>query len=249
MPNSGPIDLTGKVAIVTGGARGIGRAICTSLARAGADVVVTDLLKTDDTETVIKSFNRRAMGIKVDVTKQEEVQDVIAQTMQKFNKIDILVTNAGVMAKTGRPVEELPIAEFYYHIDVNLKGAYLFCQAVWPIMMKQKSGKIVCLGSVAGQIGGVLAGPDYVASKGGIHAMAKCLAKKGAASGIYVNAVAPGPVLTEMTKNEPYKPEMTPLMRLGTPEDIAEPVVFLCSDASNFITGITLDVNGGIYMG
>ena len=115
-------------------------------------------------------------------------------------------------------------------------------------MIKQGGGKVVCLGSIAGKIGGVLAGPDYCASKGGLHALVKSLAKRGASAGIYVNGIAPGPIRTPMTKDEPYKDDMVPLGRLGEPEDIAEAVVFLASPASNFITGTILDVNGGMLM-
>jgi 3-oxoacyl-[acyl-carrier protein] reductase len=168
--------------------------------------------------------------------------------MKEFGKIDILVSNAGVMGKTGIPVENISLRDWDFHLNINLKGSFLFCQAVWPIMIKQGRGKIICIGSIAGKIGGVLAGPDYCASKGGIHAMVKCLAKKGASSGIYVNAIAPGPLRTAMTKDEPYKDEMVPLGRLGEPEDIAEAILFLASSASNFITGTVLDVNGGLLM-
>lgn len=247
-PISGPVDLTGRVAIVTGGARGIGRATCNTLAREGADVVVCDILPLAKTLAEIQKRNRRAIGVKCDVTDPEEVTQVVDKTMHEFGKIDILVNNAGVMGKTGIPIENISLRDWDFHLDINLKGAFLFCQAVWPILIKQGWGKIVCIGSIAGKIGGVLAGPDYCASKGGIHAMVKCLAKKGASSGIYVNAIAPGPTRTPMTQNEPYRDEMVPLGRLGEPEDIAEAVLFLASSASNFITGTILDVNGGILM-
>ncbi len=127
-------------------------------------------------------------------------------------------------------------------------GTFLMTQAVWPHMEKQGFGKIICLGSIAGRIGGVLAGPHYCASKGGIHAFVKWAAKHGTRSGIYVNGIAPGPIATPMTENEPYKDEMVPLGRLGQPQDIAEVAVFLASQASNFITGNIIDVNGGILM-
>jgi NAD(P)-dependent dehydrogenase (short-subunit alcohol dehydrogenase family) len=247
-PISGPVDLTGRVAIVTGGARGIGRATCITLAREGADVVVCDILPLAKTLAEIQKRNRKAIGVKCDVTDPEEVTQVVDKTMHEFGKIDILVNNAGVMGKTGIPIENISLRDWDFHLNINLKGAFLFCQAVWPILIKQGWGKIVCIGSIAGKIGGVLAGPDYCASKGGIHAMVKCLAKKGASSGIYVNAIAPGPIRTPMTQNEPYRDEMVPLGRLGEPEDIAEAVLFLASSASNFITGTILDVNGGILM-
>jgi 3-oxoacyl-[acyl-carrier protein] reductase len=245
---SGPVNLTGRVAIVTGGARGIGRATCVTLAREGANVVVCDVLPLAETLAQIQKQNRKAVGLKCDVTDQEQVTQVVDRTMTEFGKIDILVSNAGVMGKTGIPIENISLRDWDFHLNINLKGAFLFCQAVWPVMIKQGWGKIVCIGSIAGKIGGVLAGPDYCASKAGIHAMVKSLAKRGASSGIYVNAVAPGPIRTPMTQNEPYKDEMVPLGRLGEPEDIAEAVLFLASPASNFITGTILDVNGGLLM-
>jgi 3-oxoacyl-[acyl-carrier protein] reductase len=247
-PISGPVDLAGRVAIVTGGARGIGRATCLTLAREGADVVICDVLSLAETLAEIHKQNRQAIGLRCDVAHPEDVTQVVDQTIREFGKVDILVSNAGVMGKTGLPIENISLRDWDFHLNINLKGAFLFCQAVWPILIKQGRGKIVCIGSIAGKIGGVLAGPDYCASKGGIHAMVKSLAKKGASSGIYVNAIAPGPIRTPMTQNEPYKDGMVPLGRLGEPEDIAEAVLFLVSSASNFITGTILDVNGGILM-
>ncbi len=248
MAVSGPIDLTGKVAIVTGGARGIGRATCLALAREGANILVCDVLPVEETVARVQKGGRKAVGLKCDVTSPDQVAKAVDRAMKEFGRVDILVSNAGVMAKTGKPVEEITLQDWDFHLNINLKGAFLFCQAVWPIMAKQGSGKIVCVGSVAGKIGGVLAGPDYCASKGGVHAMVKCLAKKGASVGIYVNGIAPGPIATPMTKDEPYKDEMVPIGRMGQPQDIAEAVVFLASQASNFITGTILDVNGGILM-
>jgi len=247
-PVSGPIDLTEKVAIVTGGARGIGRAACIALAREGADIVTCDVLSLDETLAEIHKKNRKAIGLKCDVTQPKDVTQVVDHTLKEFGKVDIMVNNAGVMKKTGIPIEQVTLQDWDFHLNINLKGTFLFCQAVWPVMTKQGFGKIVCVGSIAGKIGGVLAGPDYCASKGGIHAMVKCLAKKGASIGIYVSGIAPGPIRTPMTKDEPYKDEMVPLGRLGEPEDIAEAVLFLASPASNFITGTILDVNGGILM-
>ncbi len=247
-PVSGPINFAGKVAIVTGSARRIGRAACLALAREGANIVACDVLAVDETVAEIRKKKQKAIGLKCDVTSLDEVLKVVNRTLKEFGKIDILVNNAGVMGKTGLPIEEITLQDWDFHLNINLKGTFLFCQAVWPVMTKQGFGKIVCVGSIAGKIGGVLAGPDYCASKGGIHAMVKCLAKKGASIGIYVSGIAPGPIRTPMTKDEPYKDEMVPLGRLGEPEDIAEAVLFLASPASNFITGTILDVNGGILM-
>jgi len=247
-PISGPIDLTGKVAIVSGGARGIGQATCLALAREGADIVACDVLPMEDTVARIQKEGRKSVGIKCDVSSSEQIRLTVDRTLKEFGRMDILVNNAGVMGKTGLPLEEITLRDWDFHLNINLKGTFFFCQAAWPIMTRQGGGKIVCVGSIAGKIGGVLAGPDYCASKGGIHALVKSLAKRGASTGIYVNGVAPGPIRTPMTKDEPYREDMVPMGRLGEPEDIAEAAVFLASPASNFITGTILDVNGGMLM-
>jgi 3-oxoacyl-[acyl-carrier protein] reductase len=245
---SGPIDLSGKVALVTGAARGIGRATCIALNREGASIVACDILPLEKTILGIPKLQGRTLGLKCDVSSSGDVNDAVNQTLQEFGRIDILVNNAGVMEKTGTSIESITLQDWDFHLNINLRGTFLFCQAVWSALLKQGGGKIICMGSIAGKIGGVLAGPDYCASKGGIHALVKCLAKKGASSGIYVNGIAPGPIRTPMTQDQPYKDDMVPLGRLGEPEDVAEAVVFLASSASNFITGTILDVNGGMRM-
>jgi 3-oxoacyl-[acyl-carrier protein] reductase len=247
-PVSGQVNLQGKIAIVTGGSRGIGKAICLTLAREGAKVIVCDTLPMDKTVAAIQEFERESVGMICDVSKKDEVKGVVEKTVKKFGQVDILVNNAGVMGKTGKAIEDITLEEWGATLDINLRGAFLFCQALWPIMTKQHSGKIVCIGSIAGKIGGVLANPEYCASKGGIHAMVKCLAKKGAPLGIYVNAIAPGMTRTPMLEKEPYVADGVPLGRFGEPEDIAEAALFLSSQASNYITGTVLDVNGGLLM-
>jgi NAD(P)-dependent dehydrogenase (short-subunit alcohol dehydrogenase family) len=129
-----------------------------------------------------------------------------------------------------------------------LKGTFLCCQEVYPKMKGNGYGKIVAIGSIAAKVGGVISGPHYVASKGGVQSLVKWFAQDGAAYNVYINTVAPGPVRTDMTEGYPYNDKMSPLNRLGEPEDIAEAVLFLSSQASNWITGITLDVNGGMLM-
>ncbi|MFH1977110.1 MAG: SDR family NAD(P)-dependent oxidoreductase, partial [Pseudomonadota bacterium] len=216
--------------------------------REGADIVACDILPLEDTLAGIPKLQGRALGLKCDVSSPADITATVNRTLKEFGRIDIFVNNAGVMGKTGIPIENITLQDWDFHLNINLKGTFLFCQAVWPTLLKQGGGKIVCLGSIAGKIGGVLAGPDYCASKGGVHALVKSLAKRGASAGIYVNGIAPGPIRTPMTQDEPYKDEMVPLGRLGEPEDIAEAVVFLASAASNFITGTILDVNGGMRM-
>jgi 3-oxoacyl-[acyl-carrier protein] reductase len=247
-PISGPIDLRGKVAIVTGGARGIGKATCIALAREGAKIIVCDILSAEETLAEVQKHNSKGIGLRCDVTNKAEIERVIERAIAEFERVDILVTSAGVLGKTNVPIQEISVQDWDFQLNINLKGTFLFCQGVWPIMASQQMGKIVCIGSLAGKIGGVLVGPEYSASKGGVHAMVKCLARRGMSHGIYVNGIAPGTVRTPMIKDEHYRDEMIPLGRLGEPEDIAEAVLFLASSASNFITGTVLDVNGGVII-
>jgi 3-oxoacyl-[acyl-carrier protein] reductase len=246
VPISSPINLTGKVAVVTGGARGIGQTICWSLAREGATIAVCDILNATETMEGLKKFGQSAIAHYVDMRLKEDVEKAIHHVINKFGRIDILVANAGILGK--RTVEEIDVEEWDRVIEVNLRGTFLPCQQVWPIMKKQGGGKIVCLGSSAGKTGGFLAGPHYAASKGGVHTLVKWMARNGAPFGILVNGIAPGAIATPMTAGEPYRDDMIPIGRLGRPEDIAEVAVFLASQASNFITGVVLDVNGGLYM-
>jgi 3-oxoacyl-[acyl-carrier protein] reductase len=248
VPISGPIDLTDKVAIVTGASRGIGSATCNSLAREGALIAACDVLPCTDTVNEIGSQGKEAFEIQCDMRDKSSVQKAVEQVVQTWGHIDILVSNAGVLGDSFKIFSDYTIDEWELILQINLRGTFFMTQAVWPHMESQAGGKIVCLGSIAGRVGGVLAGPHYCASKGGIHAFVKWAAKKGAGLGIYVNGVAPGPTVTPMTISEPYKDEMVPLGRMGQPEDIAEVVTFLASQASNFITGNIIDVNGGILM-
>jgi 3-oxoacyl-[acyl-carrier protein] reductase len=245
---SGPVDLRGRTALVSGAARGIGRAICAALGREGAAVACADVLDVSETTAALSAMGAKAMALACDVRDCEQVAASVKKVVHAWGRLDILVCNAGVLGNSRAPVDALSQEEWDTVLEVNLRGHFFLIQAAWPQMVMQKSGKIVCMGSIAGRIGGVLAGPHYCASKGGVHAMVKALAKRGAPLGIYVNAIAPGPVATPMIAAEPYKDEMVPLGRLGQPEDIAETVVFLSSQASHFITGQVLDVNGGMVM-
>lgn len=248
VPISGPIDLSQRKAIVTGAARGIGRAVCCALAREGADVACLDVLDTSETAGMVTGRERNSLALQCDVCDAEQIRTAIGRAKSDWGRIDILVASHGILGRSREALPELTIEEWDRIQTVNLRGAFLVTQAVWPWMEEQRNGKIVLMGSVAGKVGGVLAGPHYCASKGGIHAFVKWAAKSGASLNILVNGIAPGPVVTPMTAEEPYRDDMLPLGRLGQPEDIAEAAVFLVSQASNFITGCVLDVNGGILM-
>jgi 3-oxoacyl-[acyl-carrier protein] reductase len=179
------------------------------------------------------------------------MEAAVAETIHRFGRLDIAVQSAGVVS--GTPLLEVTDSEWDAILDTNLKGTLHFLQAVYPGMAAAGYGKIVCLGSIAGEQGGVMSGPHYVAAKAGIHAMIKWLAKAGAPHNVYVNAIAPGPVMTPMwigvNKGIAVDdPDMSPLGRVGRPEDIAEAVLFLVSSMSNWITGTVLDVNGGMLM-
>ncbi len=245
---SGPIDLNGKKALVSGAARGIGQAICQSLAREGADVACLDLLDCAETAGLVDAQGRRSLSLVCDVRHKEQVQTAVDRVQEAWGGLNILVTSHGILGDSRQPLEEISEADWSRVLDVNLRGGFFLLQAAWPALAAAGGGKMLLLGSIAGRVGGVLAGAPYCASKGGLHALVKWAAKRGAADGILVNGIAPGPVATPMTVDEPYRDDMIPLGRLGQPQDIAEVALFLVSQASNFITGNVLDVNGGMLM-
>jgi len=247
-PISARIDLRGQVAVVTGAARGLGRAITLTLAREGATVVAADVLPCDETVAAVTAAGGRAVVVRCDVTRPENVQALATRARDLTGRIEILVNNAGVVATT--PLEAVSLEEWHRVLAVHLTGSFLVTQACFPLMRGQGYGKIVFMGSRAGRVGGNTASASYVAAKGGVHALVKRVAIDGAPHGVYANGVAPGPIRTAMTEQPFYEDEsrQTPLGRMGRPEDIAEAVLFLSSQASNFVTGIILDVNGGLLM-
>jgi 3-oxoacyl-[acyl-carrier protein] reductase len=247
-PISGPIELEGQVALVTGASQGIGRAGCLALAREGARIAAVDIQSCEQSADLFKSMDRDMLEFSCDVRIKANIDEVVQNVMDTWGRLDILVNNAGVLGASALRVEDYTSDDWDAVMQTNLRGTFLATQAVWPYMRSQKFGKIICMGSIAGRVGGILAGPHYSASKGGIHSFVKWAAKRGTQHGIYVNGIAPGPVATPMISDQPYKDEMVPLGRLGQPEDIAEVVVFLASQASNFITGCIIDVNGGMVM-
>jgi 3-oxoacyl-[acyl-carrier protein] reductase len=245
---SGPSNLAGKVAIVTGASRGIGKAIVKSLATSGAYVGLIDISSCDETLDSI-NYKNNAVAIRCDITNSDETRNSLDKIISHFGKIDILVNNAGMLGSCGKELEEFSLDEWNKLLNTNLTGTFLVTKQVWPYMKKAGQGKIICVGSIAGKIGGLFAGPHYCSSKGGVHSFVKWAAKNGAKYGILVNGVAPGPIATDMIKNEKQiNDSMVPIGRLGQPEDIAEAVSFLSSQQSNFITGCVLNVTGGLLI-
>ena len=252
------MDLKNKIALVTGSRRGIGQGIALALARVGANVVVTDIDQADCQKVVdqIKEIGQDGLAIKLDVTNKGEVEKAIKMTVEKFGKIDILVNNAGIAQ--FKPFLELTEADWDRTLDINLKGMFLCSQAAAKEMVKNKYGKIVNIASIAsGQVGiGFLNIAHYCASKGGVTALTEALALELAPYGINVNAIGPGVIETPMTQDiladEAGKKGMLmriPKGRLGQPKDVASAVVFLASDEADYITGVTLFVDGGWLAG
>jgi 3-oxoacyl-[acyl-carrier protein] reductase len=242
--------LAGRIAIVTGAARGIGQAIAVKLASEGADLALCDVQQDWLAETAgrIRVVGRRVECYAVDVSKAEAVQAAVGQIEQALGRIDILVNNAGI-TKDGY-LARMSEADWDAVLSVNLKGAFLLTKAVSRMMMKQRSGVIVNVASIIGLIGN--AGQcNYAASKAGLIALTKSVAKELASRNVRANAVAPGFIQTRMTDQLPEEIrkkmlEAIPLRRFGLPEDVANVVLFLASDASSYVTGQVLTVCGGM---
>lgn len=270
--------LKGKVAIVTGASRGLGRADALALAEAGADVVITDILiesdshneqealkygpiaqimqstnimYADKTAKEIQEMGRKSFACKMDVTDKEQVEAVFARVKKEFGRIDILVNNAGTLDHVSK-IENQNDDFWERDLKVNLTGAYNCTKAVWPYMKEQGSGSIINMSSVAGTLGG-FGQASYSATKGGLLSFTKSMALEGAKHGIRVNAIVPGIIGTEAFKlgNPAMNERMiqrSALKQPGEPEDIANAITFLVSDKAKYITGIGLNVSGGIEL-
>jgi len=270
------LPLEGKIALVTGSSRGLGRADALKLAEAGADVIVTDILIEDDgnlestsealgpvaqimtqtkqiytksTTEQIRSMGRKTAAFRMDVTNRSEVESVMKQVKDQFGKIDILINNAGALDHTAR-IEDQNDAFWERDLRVNLTGAYNCCKAVWPYMKEQKWGRIVNMASVAGTLGG-FGQASYSTTKAGILGLTKSLALEGAKYNITVNAIVPGIIRTEAFEftNPGMRERMiarTAFKRPGEPADIANAIAFLVSEEAGYITGVGLPVAGGI---
>jgi len=246
------LKLTGRVALVTGAAQGIGKAVALLLARNGSDIVVSDinLEKAEETANEINSIGRKALAVKVDVANWNDVEQMVEVILEKFAKIDILVNNAGITR--DKLILRMTDEDWDAVLNVNLKGTFHCTKAVVRHMAKQRSGKIVNIASVVGEMGNA-GQANYSASKAGVIGLTKTIAREFAQRGININAIAPGYIETPMTEALPEKAKeelkrLIPMERLGKPEDVAEAVLFLVSEESNYITGQVLNVNGGIYM-
>jgi 3-oxoacyl-[acyl-carrier protein] reductase len=244
-------DLTGQVAVVSGAARGIGRAICLALARDGASVVAADTDVKGAEETVAQIEDRSAMAAEVDVASESSVKNLYASVIERFRCVDILINNAGICRMI--PIPDITVEEWDRVLAVNLRGTFLMSREAFGIMKAQGHGRIVSIASAAAKIGGLAAGAHYSASKAGVICFTKSLALQAAPFRINVNAVCPGPMQTEMTEawgeetNKAFA-EKIPWKEYGEAQDVAEAVVFLASDRARYITGEILDVNGGLVM-
>jgi len=248
-------DLTGKVAIVTGSGRGIGKSLALALAREGADVAVADINKdnVDHTCEEIKSLGKKSISIMTDISKKNEVHNMFQKIMKHFGKLDVAINSVGVPGSRLPSAENINIKDFQRFIDIMLLGYFICCQEEAKIMIKQKKGHIINIGAGAGTRPprGIPGMAPYAAVKAGIKVMSKALALDWAKYNITVNTISPGYIITPAT--EPIIPQrgemyiaQTPMGRIGLPSDLDGAAVYLASDASNWTTGIDFVVDGGL---
>lgn len=246
------ISLKDKVAVVTGGARGIGRAVVLRLAEAGADVVVSDILleAAEATAAEVKALGRKSLAVATDVSKLDQTEQLIDGVIKEFGRVDILVNNAGITR--DNLLMRMDEKDWDAVIAVNLKGTFNGIKAVTRLMVKQRSGKIINMASVVGVMGNA-GQANYAASKAGVIGLTKSAAKELGGRGIQVNAIAPGYIETDMTKDLPPAAKeaflsIIPLKRPGLPQDVADAVLFLSSPLSDYVSGQVLHVDGGMVM-
>lgn len=240
-----------KIAIVTGAAGGIGAATAINFAHEGAAGVVIADLDFEKAKSTINNINNKSNCkcefIKTNIGKKDDIENLFNKTLNLFSRLDVLVNCAGITNKLT--IEEINQSQWDHVLSINLTGTYLCSREAFKIMKKQRSGKIVNVSSISGRIGGIAAGIDYCTSKGGIIALIKSMAKIAGPYNININAIAPGLINTEMAKIfSHFDPESVLLKRLGQPEDVAYLITFLSSEKSSYITGITIDINGGLFM-
>lgn len=253
--------LQNRVSIITGGARGIGAASAKALAKEGSHIVLVDLLNCEDTRKQINEINPE-VGVfihNIDIKERAQVEEVVNKTVDHFGRLDVMVNNAGTCSRLD--LEHMTDEMWMRDIDTNLRGTFLFTQAaIYPHMKNQGSGKIINISSISGIMGGPTSGeksengesgrsgPAYAASKGGVIALTKWVAKEVGELGICCNSIAPGPIETEITKGMNYILNQ-PIKKMGVPEDIAEAVVYLASPGADYVTGEVLKVCGGSAIG
>jgi 3-oxoacyl-[acyl-carrier protein] reductase len=242
-----PGKLDGRIALVTGGGRGIGQAICRLFAQQGARVAVADIDPQTARETAA-ALPCAAMALEMDVTSRAAVHAGVAWVLERFGQLDILVNNAGYV--TFSTIEDCTEELWDRIVDINLKGTFLCAQAVVPHLKQRRQGTIINLTSLAAKTGGAAAGPPYAAAKAGVHTLTIGLARYLAPYRVRVNGIAPGVIDTDMTRS-PHHDQLTaqiPLGEKGRPEDVAHCALFLASDDARHITGEIIDVNGGLFM-
>jgi NAD(P)-dependent dehydrogenase (short-subunit alcohol dehydrogenase family) len=239
-----PFDLNGTRILVTGAGGGIGAATARTCAALGADLVLTDLGAPDALAAEIAATGRSALALACDVGSKASVE----AAFDRAGTIDAVVALAGYCPWDDW-LEDDWDETFDKVMNVNVRGVVNVARACLPAMRARRSGRIVVVGSVAGRMGGLKASPHYVAAKGGVHAVVKWLARRGAPDGVLVNGVAPGATVSPMTEGQSFDATTIPLGRMARPEEIAGPIAFLCSSASSYVCGTILDVNGGVYMG
>lgn len=254
------LELTGKVSVITGAARGIGAAIALELARRGSDILVLDVEDGIETVRTIAEETGGAVRVRcesIDIRNRSAVQATLANVASEWGSIDVLVNNAGTAGRLS--LAEMTDSVWDRDIETNLKGTFVMTQtAVYPYMQSSGGGAIINVSSISGIIGGASSGgegaaartgPAYAASKGGVIAFTRWVAKEVGPLGITCNTVAPGPIETSMTAGVPYPVESQPIRRIGQPEDIAQAVAFLASPGATYITGETLKICGGTAIG
>jgi NAD(P)-dependent dehydrogenase (short-subunit alcohol dehydrogenase family) len=243
-------EFEGKVVVITGAARGIGKATALKFSEKGAVVVIVDVLEKEMEKVLgsIKKRKNKVLAIKADVSDKEQIQEVVQKTLKQFGTIDILINNAGIVGPSG-PTIHLDEKDWDAVFQINLKSMFLFCKSVVPIMIKNKKGNIVNVASIAGKEASEQL-CAYSASKAGVICFSKVLAKEIALNGIRVNSIAPSLVDTEILSSLSKKfldksLSKVPMKRLGRPEEVADSILFLASDKSSFITGQCFNITGG----
>ncbi len=246
-------DLSGKVALVIGGHGGIGKAIALGLAEAGADIAVAsrNLEALEKVAKEIRAKGKKSLAVNVDVTDEKSVNEMVDVIKNTFQRIDILVNAAGLAIR--KPADSFPIEEWQKVMDINTRGTFLCCQAVGRVMLKQQSGRIINISSVRGRYGLPSGYAAYCPSKGAVDTLTRTLACEWAKSNVLVNAVAPTIVETDLTKDALADPayakqmkDRIPMGKWALPEDIVGPVIFFASEASSFVTGQILYIDGGV---